>query len=133
MHLLGERRDTPQIMAALDVATLCSAWGEGFPNVVGEAMACGVPCVVTDVGDAAWVVGDTGAVVSPGDPAGLGDAWLRLRACGADGRDRLGRAARQRIQQLFSMDEVARHYEALYRRTGKRELTSASESMIAQT
>ena len=66
----GVREDMPSVLNALDV--LCSSsHSEGFPNVIGEAMACGVPCVVTDAGDSALIVGDLGIVVPPGDPAAL--------------------------------------------------------------
>ena len=58
-HLLGERNDMSRITAALDIASSSSS-SEAFPNVIGEAMSCGIPCVVTDVGDSAWLVGDTG-------------------------------------------------------------------------
>lgn len=61
-HLLGERTDIPDVDAALDIATSSSSYGEAFPNAVGEAMACAVPCVVTEVGDSARIVGDTGRV-----------------------------------------------------------------------
>ena len=67
VHLLGERNDVPRIMQALDVVTP-SSYGEGFPNVIGEAMACGAVCVVTDAGDSRRIVGETGIVVPPRDP-----------------------------------------------------------------
>jgi glycosyltransferase involved in cell wall biosynthesis len=118
VHLLGERTDMPRIMAGLDVFTSSSAYGEGFPNVVGEAMACGVPCVVTDVGDSAAVVGETGAVVPPRDADALAEAWARLVEAGADGRRRLGEAARQRVRDNYSLERVAGLYEALYSSLG---------------
>lgn len=67
----GTRRDMPAVYNALDIATTTSSYGEGFPNVIGEAMACGVPCVVTDVGDSVRIVGDVGIVVRPKDPQAL--------------------------------------------------------------
>ncbi len=113
VHLLGERTDVPRITAALDMATL-SSYAEAFPNVVGEAMVSGVPCVVTDVGDSAWIVGGTGRVVPPRDSGALADAWLDLIEMGNEGRRELGRRARQRICENFSLDEVVRQYENLY-------------------
>jgi glycosyltransferase involved in cell wall biosynthesis len=114
IHLLGERRDMPCLTAALDIATSSSAYGEAFPLVVGEAMSCGVPCVVTDVGDSAWIVGNTGRVVPPRDAKSLANAWKELIDLGAEGREALGKAARARIIECFSLDSVVDQYEALY-------------------
>jgi glycosyltransferase involved in cell wall biosynthesis len=68
----------PAVHNALDICISSSAYGEGVSNAIGEAMACGVPCVVTNVGDSAWVVGDTGEVVPPKDPVALNNAITRL-------------------------------------------------------
>jgi glycosyltransferase involved in cell wall biosynthesis len=112
-HLLGPRDDVPRITAALDLAT-SSSYGEGFPNVVGEAMACGVPCVVTDVGESAAIVGETGRVVSAKDPTALADAWRILLEPAPDTRARLGAEARKRIESEFDIDKVAQRHVTLY-------------------
>jgi glycosyltransferase involved in cell wall biosynthesis len=113
-HLLGLRRDARRLFAAFDVAALSSAYGEAFPLVLGEAMACGVPCVATDVGDAARIIGDTGHSVPPRDPAALADALLALLRLPAPARAALGEAARARIVGEFSLPVVAARYAALY-------------------
>jgi glycosyltransferase involved in cell wall biosynthesis len=113
IHLLGERQDIPRLTAALDIAS-CSSYTEAFPNVIGEAMSCGVPCVVTDVGDSAWIVGNTGRVVPPRNPEALANAWKELIDQGAEGREVLGKAARARIIEYFSIDSVVAQYESLY-------------------
>jgi glycosyltransferase involved in cell wall biosynthesis len=77
-------------------------------------MACGVPCVATDVGDSSFLIGDTGIVVPPRDSQALADAWERLLLLSAEERFALGERARQRIQQLFSIVHIARRYEDLY-------------------
>jgi glycosyltransferase involved in cell wall biosynthesis len=114
-YLLGRRDDMPRICAALDVASLCSFYGEGLPNVIGEAMACGVPCVVTDVGGCASLVDGTGLVVSARNPAGLAGAWRQLLDMAAEQRRRMGSAARCRIEQTFGIGRVVAEYEAVYR------------------
>lgn len=111
--LIGERFDLPRLMSAADIVVLSSAWGEGFPNVVGEAMACGTPCVVTDVGDSAWVVGECGRIVPPCDADALSKTIVALLL--DDGlRKELGYKARQRIQDLFSIEKVSKSYLDLY-------------------
>ena len=75
----GEMDSLHNVYNAFDVATLASAFGEGFPNVVGEAMACGIPVVVTDVGDVRLIVGDLGEVVPPRNPRALAAGWARMR------------------------------------------------------
>jgi len=112
--LLGERADISRLTVAMDIA--CSAsWGEGFSNAIGEAMACGVPCVVTEVGENAHLVADTGLVVPPRDPQAFGDAIHKLIEAGQAHRRQLGTAARQRIESEFSLAGVARRYDELYR------------------
>jgi glycosyltransferase involved in cell wall biosynthesis len=114
VRLLGERSDMPAVLAGLDVATLSSAFGESFPNVVGEAMACGIPVAATAVGDVGEIVGATGVVVRPGDAVELAAAWQLLYDMGEPERRRLGGAARQRIVDHYALPAIARRYEALY-------------------
>jgi glycosyltransferase involved in cell wall biosynthesis len=77
----GTRGDMTAVFNSFDIATSASAYGEGFGNVIGEAMACNIPCVVTDVGDSKMIVGDTGIVVPPRNPQALADAWLKTLEC----------------------------------------------------
>ncbi|MBA3688137.1 MAG: glycosyltransferase [Chloroflexi bacterium] len=99
------RKDVAKVYNALDLLVSASAWGEGFPNVVGEAMACGVPCVVTNVGDSALAVGDTGWVSPPSDVMALASA---IRTAIADREALLSRGARarQRIVDEFSIPRM---------------------------
>lgn len=114
IFLLGERHDIPRLTAALDIAS-SSSITEGFPNVIGEAMACGVACVATDAGGSSTVVGETGRVTPARDPFSLASAWKEIIALGPTGRSALGQAARQRIAKCFSLEAVVCEYEELYR------------------
>jgi glycosyltransferase involved in cell wall biosynthesis len=112
--LLGECANMPQILSAADVVTLSSAFGEGFPNVVAEAMACGVPVVSTDVGDAARMIDSAGLIVPPRDAAAMEAAWQRLYALGPEARAEMGRRARVLACERYALPAVVARYEALY-------------------
>jgi glycosyltransferase involved in cell wall biosynthesis len=101
------------LFAALDLLAMPSL-SEGFPNVLGEAMACGIPCVATEVGESRSIVGDTGALVPPGDPGAMAAALDDL--LGLDQADRLerGRRCRDRIAERYSLKEIAGRYGELY-------------------
>ncbi|MDC0336181.1 glycosyltransferase [Pseudodesulfovibrio sp.] len=112
VRLLGERDDIPRLMAAMDVH-VSSSLGESFPNVVGETMACGVPNVVTDVGDSGLLVADTGLVVQPGDAHGLAEMILRL-VNSPEERGGKGKAARERVVDTFSLNATVTRFSELY-------------------
>jgi glycosyltransferase involved in cell wall biosynthesis len=107
----GARSDMNAVYNALSVACSSSS-GEGLPNVIGEAMACGVPCVVTDVGDSARLVGDTGVIVSPGNPEALARGWMQ---CLQEDRQELGAEARARVIQNFGVQRLADETEKAIR------------------
>ena len=124
---LGWHRDVGRLHAALDIATLSSAFGEGFPNVLAEAMACGVPCVATDVGDSASIVGDTGIIVPSGEAQALAAAWDALRREGRDMRTVRGAAARRRVADRYALAAMIEAYGALYRELAKSDRTHARD------
>jgi len=109
IRFLGERVDVPRIMSALDIVVSSSAWGEGFPNVIGESMASGVPCVVTDVGDSAYIVGKYGRVCSVGDDQCIASSLLQLIENKQE-RKIAGKQARKRIKENYSMDKIKKEY-----------------------
>ena len=113
-QLLGTRSDMRRFFAALDIATSASR-SEAFPMAVGEAMACGTPCAVTNVGDSAMIVGETGKVVPADNPQALADAWEALLASGPAARKELGLAARNRVEQRFDLGRIVDRYQQVYR------------------
>ncbi|HEX6965391.1 MAG TPA: glycosyltransferase, partial [Gemmatimonadaceae bacterium] len=113
VRLCGRRNDMTAVNAAFDVAS-CSSWSESFPNAIGEAMACGVVCAATDVGDIRDIIGDTGVVVPARNPEALCDAWKQLAVLGEDGRRTLGERARHRVIERYSLATVTEQYETLY-------------------
>lgn len=109
---LGRRDDVPDILSAADMIVSPSAYGEGFSNAVAEGMACGLPAVTTDVGDARRIVGDTGIVVPPRDAAALAAAIGEM--CDVERRLERGRAARQRIVENYSLERSVARFQLLY-------------------
>ena len=101
----GERSDVVAVMSALDIMVSSSA-SESFANVIGEAMACGVPCVVTDAGDSAAIVGPTGVVVPRRSPATLADAVVDLAERLPENGDQLRNAARARVESQFTLEAM---------------------------
>jgi glycosyltransferase involved in cell wall biosynthesis len=133
-HLLGLRHDMSRLFSGMDIATTASR-SEAFPIAIGEAMACGTPCVVTDVGDCALIVENTGIVVAPEDPCALAEGWRNLIEAGPRVRHRLGMAARRRVQQQFALPAVVERYQTIYSwlAVGVAQiLPSASLSQIAE-
>jgi glycosyltransferase involved in cell wall biosynthesis len=114
IRLLGRRNDIPAVMNALDLHVMSSAFGEAFPNVLSEAMACETPCVTTDVGDAAVIVGETGWIVPPRDSGALADALTRALSISSAERRARGQAARVRVQTHYSLGLMVERYQALY-------------------
>lgn len=114
IYLLGRREDIPDIMSATDIYVSSSS-GEGFPNVIGEAMACETPCVVTNVGDSAYIVGETGIVVPRQKPKQLANGIEKLLKLDLEKREELVKFARQRIVDNFEVSKVVEMYTKLYK------------------
>jgi glycosyltransferase involved in cell wall biosynthesis len=117
VRLLGDRLDAARLFVSFDLywmSSLASGMAEGFPSAIAEAMACGVPCVTTDSGDAAWIIGRTGRVVPSRNPQALGDAAAELLLLDPSEIRRMGSDARRRIERDFSLESVVGAYEALY-------------------
>lgn len=114
LHRLGRRADVADLLCAADLIVSSSAFGEGFSNALAEGMACGLPAVATDVGDARIVVGDSGVVVPPGQPAALAEAIRMLVGEDPVVRAARSRAARQHIVDNFAIDTIVRRFADFY-------------------
>lgn len=113
--LAGPRDDIPAVMNALDLHVLSSSYGEAFPNVVAEAMACETPCVVTEVGDAPLIVGETGRAIAPNDPGLLAQAIEQmLLVIESPQSEEVKQACRQRIVENFDINRIARLYNDIW-------------------
>ncbi len=115
MYFLGERQDIEKIYPLFDIMTSSSAWGEGFPNVIAEAMAYGIPCAATDVGDTGLLIGDTGILVRRRSPGCLCSAWDTIARMDLAGRKAMGIKARERIRLHYSQERTTGTYEQCYR------------------
>ncbi len=114
--LLGQSTDIPSVMNGSDMHVLSSAFGEGFPNVVAEAMACAVPCVSTNVGDASYIIGETGWIVEPRKAKDLSQAIIaalhELDDGASWGRRKI--ACRQRVVSKFSLSSMIGNYHSVW-------------------
>jgi glycosyltransferase involved in cell wall biosynthesis len=131
-HLLGPRQDMSRLFAGIDIATTSFAGNEAFPLVIGEAMACGAPCVVTDVGDSALIVDETGRVVPPRNPEALAEAWRELIDAGPGIRRHLGMTAKRRVQEHFSLPAIVERYQTIYAQLAGETRESTLSSSLAQ-
>lgn len=129
-HFLGERQDMPRLMAALDVMVLSSSHGEAFPLVIGEAMACGVPCVATNVGETAQIIGEAGIVVPIKNAPELAEGIAHFVEAAPQARAQFSRAARQRIEDNFSLQSVTRRYEEIYQTVIEDKAHNADEQTV---
>ena len=114
MLLLGAQSDVSSVMNGLDVLCMTSSFGEGFPNVIGEAMACGVNCVATDVGDAAEIIGNMGCVAPIGDVQGVADGIIKLLHDPKDSNQ-----LRKYILENYSLQKMTDNYAAFYNHFGR--------------
>lgn len=116
LRFLGPRRDVEKVMNGMDVHVTSSAFGESFPNVICESMACGNPCITTEVGDAAFIAGETGFLAQPGDAESLSSAIYLAYQSHFDRVAWLDRksAARRRIQDKFSLERMCEAYRSAW-------------------
>jgi glycosyltransferase involved in cell wall biosynthesis len=118
VRLLGQNDNILQVMNGLDVFVQSSSYGEGFPNVVAESMACGTPCIVTDVGDAGLIVGKTGWIVPPNNPNNLAKAIEKaLNEMRTKNWNKRRHKARLRIKENFNISKMLQSYNEVWSKT----------------
>jgi len=119
IRYLGELREMSGFYDLLDVCCLSSSWGEGFPNVLAEAMAFGVPCVATRVGDSAMVIGEGGFCVDIGAEQEMATRIIEIARMSTESREALSAAARARVVDRFDIRTIAADYQRLYEDIGE--------------
>jgi glycosyltransferase involved in cell wall biosynthesis len=112
-HLVGQQTDVAYFLSAMDIFCLSSV-NEAFPNVVAEAMAMALPCVVTQAGDAADILGEDGFVVPVKDPVLLADALRRMYHLDPVDRKMLGERNAKRVRGKYGIEKIRRKYEGVY-------------------
>jgi len=114
VRLLGEISDLSNFYPAIDLFISPSAWGEGFPNVIGEAMLCGVPCVVTEVGDSGRITQNFAQPVKAGDYEGLAREGLAMLERSSREGDHLQAALREHIVAHYALPTVVRQFNEVF-------------------
>jgi glycosyltransferase involved in cell wall biosynthesis len=114
VHLLGSRQDMPRLNAGMHIVTLSSSYGEALPMTLCEAMSCAVPCVATDIGDTAALLGNTGSIVNPQNPQALADAWQNILELSDMEYNHLSNLARQRVLEFYNLTNMLSKYKNIY-------------------
>jgi len=114
IHMLGDRQDMPALIAGVDIITLTSSHGEALPQVLGEAMACGIPCVATNIGDVAEFLGGAGIIVEPQNPQSLADAWHEILSLPEAEYKDLCLQGRKRICEFYNIKDMVNAYKSIY-------------------
>jgi glycosyltransferase involved in cell wall biosynthesis len=114
VHLLGRQLEVEELVAAFDVAVSSSRTAEGFQTVLAEAMACAVPAVATDVGEARTIIADPARIVPRADPDALAAAVAAVLDLPAQQRARMGAQDRARIEANFAIAAAAEKFEAVW-------------------
>jgi glycosyltransferase involved in cell wall biosynthesis/O-antigen/teichoic acid export membrane protein len=131
LRRLGVREDIERIYAGCDIVCLCSAFGEGFPNVLVEGMAAGLAPLATDVGDCARIVGDLGEIVPPRDVNAFAGAIRKLIDQGPEKVAEIGARARERVIREYALERAVSAFDNVYNRIGEVDAVMRSRPMLA--